>query len=336
MGFGFQMISGEWGTYSVMIAVFSIIVAIIIYMSSKVFQDPKLEQNAKSEIIFASSTVILVMFIVLVLPIAEDMSVNIVNGLYDQSVITPHLDIGVIDVANEQINNQVKCGVNIINGLYVADVFTEMVGSIVMEIGMSELATGFSMKFISERIANISQSITFYLIIYKVIFNILIFLKYFGMFLFPFGVLLRAFPPTRGGGAFLMATSIGLYFIFPLSYILSEAMIENTNQGSQICSMSSLPTNQFCDTNTDGKVVCHSAGMTSITKLYTTINSEDANKNIIMKFIDEAKDKVNNFIMSACFLPLFAMTITMSFILSTSSLFGATIPEVGKGLIKLI
>jgi hypothetical protein len=41
-------------------------------------------------------------------------------------------------------------------------------------------------------------------------------------FFLPVGVLLRAFPFTRGIGAFFIALAIGFYFIFPLLYVITD------------------------------------------------------------------------------------------------------------------
>ncbi len=42
----------------------------------------------------------------------------------------------------------------------------------------------------------------------------------------PVGVILRTFSPTRRVGAFMMALSIGFYFVFPLTYIFNAAALE--------------------------------------------------------------------------------------------------------------
>ena len=45
---------------------------------------------------------------------------------------------------------------------------------------------------------------------------------------------------------------------------------------------------------------------------------------------------VKQLTLSICLIPLMALTITLTFVLSSTSLFGGNIPEVGRGLIKLI
>lgn len=60
--------------------------------------------------------------------------------------------------------------------------------------------------------------------------NLLTFIKSTMMFYFlPAGVILRTFNPTRSIGAFLMALAIGLYFVFPLTYVLANESIAKMN-----------------------------------------------------------------------------------------------------------
>ncbi len=60
--------------------------------------------------------------------------------------------------------------------------------------------------------------------------NLLTFIQSTMMFYFlPAGVILRSFNPTRSIGAFLMALAIGLYFVFPLTYVLANESIAKMN-----------------------------------------------------------------------------------------------------------
>lgn len=60
--------------------------------------------------------------------------------------------------------------------------------------------------------------------------NLLTFIQSTMMFYFlPAGVILRSFNPTRSVGAFLMALAIGLYFVFPLTYVLANESIAKMN-----------------------------------------------------------------------------------------------------------
>ena len=77
--------------------------------------------------------------------------------------------------------------------------------SVYMEIFMSEHASGFGLKWIEERIMNTTASLTFYMYVFYLIGHLFDFIKYYAGFFFSIGVALRAFPPTRGAGAYVMA-----------------------------------------------------------------------------------------------------------------------------------
>lgn len=349
-----MMFESNWQTLSILAALVSFFIGGIFLMVSRLFSSPKLEQTAKGEMVFAASTVFLALFIALLIPLAEEASVDYVKSVYGGS-FNFEGKVYLADIALAYMSNVATCAKNFLNVLWAIDIQVQLVLSIVMEVVMSDLATGFFMNFFSDRIKNFTEVLTFFLIIFYLIYNILIFLKYFGMYFFTFGIILRAFPPTRGGGAFIMALSIGLYFIFPLTYILT-GMIMQESGGPVVCDMTTLPKIDNCkicakdalgvekcrvaegtiDTSKNERIVCSTAGALDVKKIFANSLKLKVSTNWFTEVIDKAHRFLNNIIMTMCFLPLLAMTLTLSFILSTSSLFGATIPEVGRGLIKLI
>jgi hypothetical protein len=60
-------------------------------------------------------------------------------------------------------------------------------------------------------------------------------------FILPAGVVLRAFPPTRNAGSFLIATAMGFHIIYSYTYVMHklivEKMIENSNLPSALANM---------------------------------------------------------------------------------------------------
>ncbi|MDD5022818.1 MAG: hypothetical protein PHU63_01490 [Candidatus ainarchaeum sp.] len=329
-------LESDWKALSLLVAFMSVLFSISLIMISRLFANPKLEQSAKSELIFAASTVILVMFVITIVPFAEQLSLTFLQELYSTHLVEGTLDpnMTVIDVVIIYLNNLSVCAVRVLNILFAIDIPVQAVLSIVMEVVMSELASGFFMNFFSERITNTTEVLIFYLVIYYVIYYILLFIKYFGMMFFTLGVLLRAFPPTRGAGAFIMALCIGLYFIFPMSYILIGIIMLDSG-GPIICDITEIPLVKEC-TDVNGKITCNTAGSLSASNLFEKSLYVKSASNWFMSFLNWLGTFMNNFIMMMCFVPFLALTLTLSFILSTSSLFGATIPEVGRGLVKLI
>ncbi|MFA5049678.1 MAG: hypothetical protein WC501_01590 [Candidatus Micrarchaeia archaeon] len=342
-----------WEILAILAAFASVLVAILVYMASKFFGSGQLETQAKGEMVFAASTLVLVLFVIGVLVVADGLAMEYINFVF----FNGNLDSATLEHATVSdfvvfyIQNSKDCSVSFLNKMYIMDIYVQAVQSIIMEVMMSELATGFFMNIFTERITNLTSILTFYIIIYYVLFEILMFLKYFGMYFFTFGVVLRALPPTRGAGAFIMALCIGLYFVFPLSYVLmtnvflehySSLGLGSLSVGSFVQFVSTGPTlageckiQSLQDFNL--QLPSSTAGAFDITKaVFENSLNVKANENIFSDILDSAFAFLDMLTMQLCLLPFLAITVTLSFVLSSSALFGATIPEIGRGLVKLI
>lgn len=337
-------LEGSWRILSFIIAFLSISISIILLMASRLFSATKLEQTAKSEIVFAVSTLILVLFVASVLPVAEEAATEYIKSLYltDWELIEQNAKdingnpltmgwsdehgLSLIDIVIAQLNGAASCSRNFLDLLYWVDMVVQAVLSIVMEVIMSELTTGFFMNFFSERITTSTNIITFYMIIYFVTYHILMFLKHFGLFFFTVGVLLRAFPPTRGAGAFIMALTIGLYFVFPMAYALMAVTFSEGIPSPWLCDIADLPD---VDTSTGGTLDVKKGPFQNNLDLQYYSNR-------FMQILNQVNSFINSLSILLCFLPILSFMVTLSFVLSASSFFGATIPEVGKGLVKLL
>ncbi|MEM4272720.1 MAG: hypothetical protein QXH30_03955, partial [Candidatus Bilamarchaeaceae archaeon] len=55
-----------------------------------------------------------------------------------------------------------------------------------------------------------------------------------------------------------------------------------------------------------------------------------------LSYFEQFMNDVAGAVMNLCCLPFIAMVMTMSFILASTNLLGAHLPEVGRGFIKLI
>jgi hypothetical protein len=126
----------------------------------------------------------------------------------------------LIDWVKLSLETPSTCVNQFLNTLYLLSIPVETGASVYAEVYMSEAASGFAFKFLAERINNAVSSLTFFDFIYYFLIHTLNFIKNFAGFFFSVGVVLRSLPPTRGAGAYIMALSFGLYFIFPLSYLM--------------------------------------------------------------------------------------------------------------------
>jgi len=365
----------DWKIISMAAAAISIVGASMLIMLSRLFSLQNLEQEAKKEFVFAATTVLIVIMAVAIIQSIEPMlaggTTSFTRCLYlntfgcdcvcNDPATCPQFNEQqtLIDWVKLYMATPASCVQDFMDVLYALSIPVEAMASVFIEIFMSEHASGFGMKWMAERIKTTTQSLSFYTYIYFVLIHILNFIKYYAGFFFSVGVALRAFPPTRGIGAYLMAVTFGLYFVFPLSYVLVAAMSLPHVQADMI---------QAGGIDADGAVVpIDTAGGASCTRadggglLYTCglpekpdisyYACESASVSRVFELPDRVSSnwdiledmiflRINNFVRhivsTLCLFPVVAMFIFFTFVLNTSNLFGGNIPEIGRGLVKLI
>ncbi len=340
-----------WEGIAIAVSIIAIIVSAIAYMLSKLFDLRNLEQSAKTELIYAISTVFIVLMLIVFVTGAENVLTSIATNLYANSLAIPGTNAislppgtHLTDIMIMYMDPAAACARTLMRSMYVISIPVEACTSVYMEIFMSEHASGFGCKIIAERIKNATELTQFYMFFYYLLIHVSKFIGTYGLFLLSMGVILRAFPPTRGAGGYVMALALGLYFIFPFTYIVSSAIslpvirpsfltgtaanpadVSITNNPvAYICTMPVLAEVQYC-------------GYTSPSKFYEVNSWIKAYREDITSFTDYFSPAVlKQLTVSVCFLPMIAMVIVFSFVLSTTSLLGGNIPEIGRGLIKLI
>ena len=137
----------------------------------------------------------------------------------------------------------------------------------------------------------------------------------------PLGLILRTFYPTRQIGGFLLGAVIGLYVVFPLTYVLNASIISSYQislSNSTIVSLSSSASglNSYVEglspnSNDTGSI------MSGISSFLSLIFRQVSNLiNAIMNYI-------SYFIMAAFILPAFSIVITSISIKETAALLGS-------------
>jgi len=360
---------GSWQTISIAAAAISVVGSTLLIMLSRLFDLRNLEQTAKTEFVYAVSTVLIVLLVLGIIGIGErllaDPQSSVARSLYlssfgctDPSIQCPtcNAQSTLIDWMMLYMKTATDCVRGFMYVLYVAAIPVEGLASIFMEIFMSEHASGFGVKWIAERITNATQSMTFYMYIYYMLRQILLFVKSYSGFFFSIGVALRAFPPSRGAGAYLMAISFGLYFIFPLSYILIASMSMPYSQSAIMApDLPAGPPGQITPTVVDCnqmassgfKFKCLLPATADVSQYSCQAPSEDFAYDMASWFKSRYQDlkdlvffRINDFtrhiVSAVCIFPAISFVILLTFVLNTTNLFGGNIPEIGRGLVKLI
>lgn len=344
-----------WTVISIGASALAILGSVMLIMLSRLFSMRNLEQVAKTEFIYAMSTILIVVMVVGTIRLVEPMLADPGNSLArDLYLLTfglpsntpatffpsvPPNEVTLIDWMKLYMNAPAECVQDFMNLLYVLEVPVAAATSLYMEIFMSEQASGFGLKWVEERIMNATQSLTFFIYINYLLGYIFDFVKYYAGFFFSIGVALRAFPPTRGAGAYLMAMSFGLYFVFPLSYIMvatfgmpyahSNIVVFEPDLYGNAATACALP-----DVPDISDLGCGAADPGRVLELPDRIRANSAALGSILG--TQLDDFSKNLIHSICIFPMIAFVILLTFVLNTTNLFGGNIPEIGRGLVKLI
>ena len=340
----------DWKTISIGAAAIAVLGSAGLIMLSRLFTLKNLEQVAKTEFVYAASTVLIVIMAVGIIDIAEPRLGGSGNslartlylssfGLPTESAVSFPEQTTLVDWMKLYMSTPTQCVQKFMDILYTLNVPIGGISSVYMEIFMSEQASGFGVKWIEERIMNATESFSFFMYIFFLLMHIMTFVKYYAGFFFSIGVVLRAFPPTRGAGAYVMALSFGLYFVFPLTYILITTLgmshvqsnivdfdPSSTTGPEYLCSLPQPANLEHwqCGTADAGKMLEFSNLIKS--------QRDELSGMISLKLIDFEKHLVN----SLCIFPFVAFVVLLTFVLNTTALFGGNIPEIGRGLVKLI
>jgi len=341
----------NWETISLAAAAISVIGAAMMIMFSRLFGLRNLEQVAKAELTFAGSTVLIVIMVLTLVEVGEPMlasgSRSLARCLYLESfgIICegpedfgmPFAENTLIDWMKLYMKTPADCVQRFMTLLYTLSIPVEAMASLYMEIFMSEHASGFGVKWIAERITNTTQSLSFYTYIYFLLGYIFDFIRYYAGFFFSIGVALRSFPPTRGAGAYLMAMSFGLYFVFPLAYI-TIATLSLPHAASAIVVGGTGPSGAFeytCVLPAPAEV--NGCEGPSVARAFELSDKINARRDDLQDLLDvRINDFTKHLVSAICIFPMVAFVILLTFVLNTTNLFGGNIPEIGRGLVKLI
>ncbi len=344
----------DWQAIAFAAAGISVFVSAMLIILSRAFALRNLEQTAKIEFVYAASTVFIVLMTIGLLVTGEFLLVKVTRCIYLTSFGVPcdcPVDIPattLIDYMKLYMETPVNCAQQALDFIYILSIPVESAASVYMEVFMSEPATGFGIKAFAERLKNTTQMFSFYIYIYFLFAHALNFIKYYAGFFFSVGVALRAFPPTRGAGAYLMAASVGFYLILPFAYILVASIAVPEAQGTMltveggceaavekgspyyICNLPTVPPD----------VEGLKCGSTGISKIFEAATMLEGYRNDMVSLFDYRTGFVGtlikNLLSAICLAPVIAIILMMTFILNTTNLFGGNIPEIGRGLVKLI
>ena len=326
-----------WQAISVLIVLLSFSLSAVAIMLSRAFSNKGLEQWAKAEMVFAISTFLIVIFFAVLFTLGESIVLRGMQGIiianYAQQGISltaeefglmyPQGDDGtLLHLSELYMNNSYSClrdisrqAYNYASPFFLAESFTK-------DAFMTDAGSGWGIKIFTQTAMNIMNYTVFTAFLFNIFNNILQFVSAFALPLFfPIGILLRAFPPTRGAGAYVLAFIVGFYFIFPIAYLLALNLSLNPSYCGVPKELPPMP--NMCNTANPGQA--------EKVMMWAKSQQQEA-----QSFFEELRDALAGTIVNLLCMPFIAMVITMSFILASTNLFGTNLPEVGRGFVKLI
>ncbi len=161
-------------------------------------------------------------------------------------------------------------------------------------------------------------------------------IKTYFVFAFAGGVVLRAMPFTHSVGSFLIASAVGLYFIYPLFLTLLLLLNYNTTldlQQSDIIGIAKqenpgLYLNYYIE-----KTLMHQ-------QFYGTAAAANeqprSSFSSLLNGIDEIKNIVQFLMLTMILYPLVAFVITYTFIHQIAELMDANVADLGRGLVRIL
>ncbi|MDO8554274.1 MAG: hypothetical protein Q7S22_05680 [Candidatus Micrarchaeota archaeon] len=201
------------------------------YMAAKLTQSNELEAYFNIELQEVFVSLLIVIFSIAFLEssnfIASTVASDIVGGGSSQSAID--IAIGYIYQIRESTQNAITDVFRAQVCLSVLSTFQRRIGEYVLTLSYKLFPGIDSLVSITNVVGYgliaVYGSLTAQSTIFVIIDAILL------PFVFPAGIILRFFPPTRQAGIFLIAIAIGFQSVFPLTYILSMQVYNDQLMG---------------------------------------------------------------------------------------------------------
>ncbi|MGA3020878.1 MAG: hypothetical protein ABSD68_02935 [Candidatus Micrarchaeales archaeon] len=145
-------------------------------------------------------------------------------------------------------------------------------------------------------------------------------------FMLPLGLMLRSFYPTRGLGSFLIALTIGLYIVFPLSYLMDATIASYYSSATTQSEISMISMNASSISKSVTDYVNKNTDQNGVLSLFTGVWNSIVNA--LTGLLNYLFNAVAYFIVYSFILPAFSLMVTgisvreLSKLLGSDSFFG--------------
>lgn len=324
----------DWAILCTTIALCSFFITVLLQMAAKALSLQSLNMWVRAEYAQVAVSFLLIFFAVTMVTAGYDVTKNITATLSGASGNIP-LQKAIADqnlknptkIGQAYLNTLITCEKNVYSLIFIYNYSAEFFSKIGLDVmGVEAIGGGYALGGLVSLFHYLANNLVYLALFNYVQFFVLQFSQFTMLQVFlPIGLILRAFPVTRGAGGLITAFALGFAFVFPICYVLIVAMMPNTGAAcSQVTLMNgeASAADTPCLNNPGGQM-----------KEYYKLKSEKGKMGGITEFLG---DTVNIFFLQSMFYPLVALIITFTFIRQAGSLMGADLAEIGRGLMKII
>ncbi|MFH1520061.1 MAG: hypothetical protein ABID61_00275 [Candidatus Micrarchaeota archaeon] len=335
--------TGTWLPLSILAVLVSVLIHNILLMLAKAFSVKELENYATSEILQAASTGFMAISLVVIVSSAMTVAGSTITGSMPCFGDTINIENGPDDVTNKvmddayrailcRIQEKAKSMATIQSYILDADAGTStynnyFVSNMALSIFGITYFQGSWLGSVYEEIETrriVNNLLTTLLIGLNAQMQLIGYIRINMLHIFiPLGVLLRSFYFTRGPGAFMIALGVGLYFIFPVFYVLMDpgfvpAPPAPPNTGG-------TPIQQYCYPT-----------MSTAVSVVQSVNTQGATPAGSSLSFSQLRNELGKTYIGLILHPLIAFFLTMVFVRYMMSILGADTTDMTKMITKVI
>jgi hypothetical protein len=324
----------DWAVICTTIALISFFITVILQMAAKAFSIQSLNMWVRAEYAQVAVSFLVVFFALVMIGAGNEVVGDITMDVAMASGNIPLTDAALANlrdparIGQAYLAKLTQCEAIMYYIIFILNFFTEFFSKLSLDsLGVEAIGGGYALTGAVSLFHYIANNLVYLALFNYIQYYMLQFSQYVMLQIFlPIGLVLRAFPVTRGAGGLVTAFSLGFAFIFPITYVLIVAMMPNAGA---ICSQVNLMKDDVAATHSNP---CLNSDGEQMEKYYQ-LKSEQGRTHGILTFLEES---LNIFFLQSLIYPFVSLIITFTFIRQTSSLMGADLGEIGRGLMKII
>jgi hypothetical protein len=297
-----------WLPLSLLAIVAAVLVHNIILMFARAFNIRELEAYAKSEMLQAAATAFMAIFLVLMVDSTMNISQSLISGEIQCAGKAQHIGQDTPQSTMDDAYKAIRCRMQ-----QRAKAVAEIQDAITADSGPEYQST--------ETIRITNNIATVLLIALNAQSFLLEYLRLNMLHVFvPVGILLRSFYFTRAPGALFISIGIGMYFIFPIFFVLLDPGFVPSAPPP----VTTPSTQQYCYQT-----------MSNAVSLVTTLEAKGLGSSANLQMASIRNELSKSYI-SLILHPLVALFLTMIFVRYMMSILGGDTYELAKMMGKVI